>query len=61
MIAKNIRSMIRQNETERRNNENAMKGKLVDETDFQKSRTAGFLLNEVSRLMIELKNEFSKI
>ena len=60
LLAMDRRSTIRQNEASPRYHETVIKEKTEEITSFQKARTVDFLLNEVTRLIVELENEFSK-
>ena len=54
------RSTICQGEAWVRENEGNQKERMEDEIKSQKVRSVSFLLNEISRLIVELGNEFSK-
>ena len=58
--AKERKSEIRQSEKELLHSENTIKLKKEAEEYSQKKRATEFLINEVSRITLELRTEFSK-
>ena len=59
--AKDRRSQIRKDEARTHGEEVLTKTKMEENAVYQRIRSANFLLSEVSRMITELHNEFSKI